>query len=150
MAAVATPTGTLTPTATVTGTPPATPTSTATATPTPPPAQGQGQGQGAGDDDKDGDRGRGQKLTDDERRQKDRTNASSESDERVEGNVLAVYCDRNPPEIIIGNRDGDVTLRLARGASGDCKYAEPGMYLTSDNADKQHEQLYDVFDFSVK
>jgi hypothetical protein len=133
--ATATPTGTLTPTSTSTPTP--SPTFTPTATPTSVTANVEEN------EDK------GRKLTEEQRRQKERSNAGSESDERVEGNIAAVYCERVPPEIVIANVDGAVTLRLVRGAAALCSSARPGQYLTSDNAEKQNEQLYDVFDFSV-
>jgi hypothetical protein len=123
--------------ATPTPTPTAVGTLAPTATPTPPAAVEENE-------DKP------RKLTEEQRRQKERSNAGSEEDERVEGNVIAVHCDRTPPEIVIVNRDGEVTLRLVRGAASLCQSARPGMYLTSDNAEKHHEQLYDVFDFSAK
>ncbi len=133
------PGATATPTVTATAT--ATPTATATATPTPTPVD-QFQ------DDTKVDKER--ELTDEQRRQLERTNTGSEEDERVEGNVLAVFCERRPPEILIGNRDGQVTLRLVRVAATRCASIQPGGYLTSDDAEKHHEQLYDIFDFSVR
>jgi hypothetical protein len=55
-----------------------------------------------------------------------RPNADSAEDERVDGGVLAVSCDRAPPEILIGNRDGQVTPRLLRDAVRRCGEVRPG------------------------
>ena len=43
-----------------------------------------------------------------------------------------------------------MTLRLLREAARRCGEVRPGQYLTSDQAEKQHELLYDVYDFSVQ
>jgi CSLREA domain-containing protein len=98
----------------------------------------------------DPNRDKEERLTEEERRQLERTNTGSEEDERVEGDVLAVSCDRSPPEVLIGNRDGRVTLRLLREAARRCGEVRPGQYLTSGDAEKQHELLYDVSDFAVR
>jgi hypothetical protein len=129
-------TATPTPTSTSPVTSTATPTFTATPTPGAEPAREN--------DDK------GRKLTDEQRRQKDRSNAGGEADERVEGNIVEVHCDLVPPRIVVANLDGPVTLLLVREAAPLCLSARPGQYLTSDNADKENEQLYVVFDFSAR
>jgi hypothetical protein len=43
-----------------------------------------------------------------------------------------------------------VTLRLLREAARRCAEVRPGQYLTSDDAAKPHELLYDVVDFAAR
>ena len=137
----ATPTGTLTVGATPTSTltPSATPTSTATPTPFAAPFTVQ-----EARDDTD----EPQKETENERRQRARTNQGSKDDESTEGNVLETRCDQPWPSVIIANRDGEVEVRLTREAQAACRSIEVGDYLEADG-EKQHEFLFDASDVTV-
>jgi CSLREA domain-containing protein len=84
-----------------------------------------------------------QKLTDEERQQRQRTNRSGRDDEHTEGNVTAVACDASIPTITIANRDGLVEIQLLHEAVQSCSSARIGDYLEADGV-KQTEQLFDA------
>lgn len=150
-----TPTATLTmsPTLTpeATGTPIGAPTATATvgsaatqtatpspsATPTPTPGA-------AHDEETDHPR----RLTQEERRHRERTNRSGADDERIEGNVVGVACGGDTPVVSIANRDGVVAVRLLGAAHRRCNLVRVGDYLEADGA-KQHELLFDAESIAV-
>jgi CSLREA domain-containing protein len=156
-----TPTGTLTstPTVTVTSTPTSTPTPTPTSTPTPTPTatptrtpdQGSFGVVTSGDDS---DRGSGKKdsdksenRTEEQQQQDQRTNRSNLDDYGTEGNVVDVVLDAAEPTIIIGNRDGNVTVIMR--CKSQCPTVHVGDYVVI-IGEKVNEQLYIAEDVSVE
>ncbi len=55
--------------------------------------------------------------------------------------MLAVYADRDPPAVLIANRDGLVEVRLIKDAKGAASWLKPGDYLEADGF-KEHEGLF--------
>jgi hypothetical protein len=90
-----------------------------------------------------------QKLTEEERQQRQRTNRLGQDDYRTEGNVVEVRCDAPIPTMVVANRDGNVELRLLKDAAPACGSIKVGDYLEAEG-EKQNEQLYDITDLSVK
>jgi autotransporter-associated beta strand protein len=131
-------TSTPTPTSTTTATP--TLTATATSTPVPIPAASYIS---PGDDDTDKPR----KETDEDRQQRQRTNTGNKDDVYIEGNVVEVHQDEVPPYVVIANKDGLVRVNLLCGSQ--CPTIRVGDYLEADG-EKQHEQLFDATDVSVR
>jgi len=82
------------------------------------------------------------------RLQRERTNRAGFDDYRIEGDVLATRCEAAPPEVTIGNRDGEVTVRLLHEAAAPCRSIRPGWYLEAEG-EKQHEFLFDAHDISI-
>jgi hypothetical protein len=85
------------------------------------------------------------KLTDDQRRQHQRTDRSGSDDVRTEGNVIATGCDTDPPTLSIANRDGTVVLTLLGGASKSCGAFPVGSYLVAEG-EKVNEQRFDAYE----
>jgi uncharacterized repeat protein (TIGR01451 family) len=105
-----------------------------------PPQQPAPQNSPGDDQDRHGDKD--DKPTEQERRQRERTNAASEDDERTEGDVIDVSGNElDPPEIVIGTRDGPQTVRLVKDAKGDARHIRVGDYLEADGW-KEHEGLF--------
>jgi hypothetical protein len=86
------------------------------------------------------------RLTQTERRHVERTNRLGLDDDRTEGNVLQTRCDQH--EIIIANRDGEVTLRLHDDARSACASVDIGTYLEAEGV-KETEQLFETYEISV-
>ncbi|MCC6179374.1 MAG: hypothetical protein IT305_29045 [Chloroflexi bacterium] len=89
------------------------------------------------DDDHDEPR----RLTEAQRRQRERTNQLGLDDDHTEGNVVAVRCAENV--VSIANRDGDAEVRLLGDARKACADVRVGDYLMAEGA-KQHEALFDA------
>jgi hypothetical protein len=87
------------------------------------------------------------KQTEEQRQQRQRTNRSGLDDYRTEGNVAEVHQDEQPPYVVIGNKDGLVRVNLLCG--NQCPKVQVGDYLEAEG-EKQHEQLYDATDVTVK
>jgi CSLREA domain-containing protein len=100
---------------------------------TPPPALQNSPG--------DDDTNRPRRETEDERRQRERTNRGGKDDVYVEGSVIETRCDLAWPSIVIANRDGAVEVKLLREAQKACRSIKPGDYLEADG-EKQHEYLF--------
>jgi hypothetical protein len=79
------------------------------------------------------------RLTETERRQRERTNQLGLDDAHTEGNVVEVNLDANPPSVVIGTRDGRQVVRL--DCSGGCPEVQVGDYLEAEGS-KEHEQLF--------
>jgi hypothetical protein len=103
---------------------------TATSTPIPPAPLVS-----PGDDDTDTPR----KQTAEHRQQREDTNAGNRDDVYTEGNVVEVHLDATQPYVVIGNRDGLMTLYLLCG--GHCPTIRVGDYITADGA-KESEQVF--------
>ncbi len=89
------------------------------------------------------------KLSDLERRQKERTNRGGFEDERIEGDVLEVNADRDSPSVLIANRDGPVEVRLIRDAKRAIGLIKPGDYLEASGF-KEHEGLFYADEVEIK
>ncbi|MFN8633963.1 MAG: Calx-beta domain-containing protein [Chloroflexota bacterium] len=94
------------------------------------------------DDDTDKPR----KLTDEERQQRQHTNAGNKDDVYTEGDVVEVHLDEQPPYIVIGTRDGLERVNLPCGR--DCPAIQVGDYVEADGQ-KQNEALFDATDITV-
>ncbi|MCC6420546.1 MAG: hypothetical protein IT429_20100, partial [Gemmataceae bacterium] len=81
------------------------------------------------------------KPTGQQRHQKERSNKGSKEDERVEGNVVAIDLNGQPPTITIANRDGNVVVVLSGDALADARYIKVGDYVEA-SGEKQHELLF--------
>ena len=115
----------------------------------------------ANNDDEEDDRPNQRSLTETQRHQRDRTNASGLDDERTEGNVLEVRCDASTPPryevafpthtpyLVIATRDGHQQLRLLYDTRAQCQSIRVGRYAEADG-EKQHELLFDVHNLTVK
>ena len=86
------------------------------------------------------------RLTETERRQKERTNRLGIDDDRTEGNVVSVGQDERGPFAVIANRDGQVTVLLQ--CDGGCPKVQAGQYLEADGV-KEHEQLFTAYNITV-
>jgi hypothetical protein len=73
-----------------------------------------------------------QRLTDEARQRRQRTNTSGRDDEHTEGNITAVDCTASTPTISIANRDGIVAVELQGDAVQECGDATVGAYLEAD------------------
>lgn len=87
------------------------------------------------------------RLSRQERRERERTNRLGEGDYALEGNVVAVRTDLEPPEIVVANRDGDVRVILQCGAN--CPTLRVGDYVSAAGT-KEHELLFYAEDVSVE
>ena len=85
-------------------------------------------------------------LTEQQRQQRRLTNRSNRDDVFIEGNVLEVHQDEEPPYVMVANRDGLVRVNLLCGSR--CPTIRVGQYLQADG-EKQHEFLFDATDVSV-
>jgi hypothetical protein len=90
-----------------------------------------------------------QKLTDEQRQQRQRTNRSGRDDEHAEGNITAVDCTASTPTISIANRDGTVVVELQGDAAQACGTATVGAYLEADGT-KQSEQRFTADSITVR
>ena len=81
------------------------------------------------------------KPTGEARHQKERSNKGSKEDERLEGNVVAIDLNGQPPTITIANRDGNVVVVLSGDALADARYIKVGDYVEA-SGEKQHELLF--------
>lgn len=89
------------------------------------------------------------KPTEEQQQQQQLTNASNRDDVSIEGNVVAVFADEQPPYVVIANRDGLVKVVLYKDAAKVAGSIRVGDYLEADG-EKQHEQLFDAYDLSIK
>lgn len=89
------------------------------------------------------------KLTEEQHQQRERTNRANLDDYRTEGNAVSSACDASIPTVTIANRDGNVVLQLSHDAKLACGSVRPGDYIEA-TGDKQHEQLYDVDQMTVR
>jgi sugar lactone lactonase YvrE len=81
-----------------------------------------------------------ERLTEQEKLQRTRTNTGSRDDETIEGDVLSVETEPSTPAtIVIANRDGRVTLVLL--CRDGCANARPGNYVKADGW-KENEGLF--------
>jgi hypothetical protein len=123
----ATPTGTLPAVTTATTTPTVTVTPDNTATTIPGPVQ-----TGNKEDSP-------KPKTEEQRRQEQHTNKGNRDDEYTEGNVDEVGQDGQGPFVVLGNRDGNMVVRLQCGSQ--CPTIKVGDYIEVDGT-KEHEQLF--------
>jgi hypothetical protein len=120
------------PTATFTPTP--TPTPSSLTNPTDP-ANSSGADQGKPKNEKSD----GKSETDDQKRERERTNRSGSDDYRTEGNVVAVDLNASPRTATIATHDGlQVIVLLCRDS---CDDPSIGDYLEADG-EKEHEALF--------
>jgi hypothetical protein len=89
------------------------------------------------------------KPTEEQQQQQQLTNTSNKDDVHVEGNVVGVHADEQPPYVVIANRDGLVKVVLYRDAAKVAASVQVGDYLDA-SGEKQHEQLFDAYDVSIK
>jgi hypothetical protein len=66
----------------------------------------------------------------------------SEEDRTIEGGVIRIHKDRNPPELILGNIDGEVTVRMLKTDEIDIHGVQVNDYLSIDG-EKIHEFLFE-------
>ena len=88
------------------------------------------------------------KETEDERRQRARTNQAGKDDEHIEGNVVEVYPGDRPPYVVIANRDGLVTVVLFKDAAKAADEIRVGDYLEA-AGEKQHVQLFHATEVEI-
>ena len=97
------------------------------------------------------------KLTKEQRKQRERTNAGNLDNEKTEGNVVGVRCSSSDPKlevkrgfiskpnetpyVLIGNEDGVQQVVFIKGVKSACKNIDVGDYLEAEGA-KEHEQLF--------
>lgn len=96
--------------------------------------------QGAPDEDSP------RKPTKEQRQQRQRTNHAGLDTYALEGNVVEVGTDAQGTFLVIGNRDGRVTVRLHKDAAKSTVCV--GYYVTV-SGEKQHEFLFEADDLSV-
>ena len=89
------------------------------------------------------------KETGEQRQQRERTNRGGKDDVYVEGNVVEVHPEAEPPYVMIGNRDGLVKVVLYKDAAQSASGIKVSDYLEADG-EKVHEQLFEATDVSVK
>jgi CSLREA domain-containing protein len=89
------------------------------------------------------------KPTEEQQQQQQLTNTSNKDDVHVEGNVVEVHTDELLPYVVIANRDGLVRVNLFRDATKAAGSIRVGDYLDA-SGEKQHEQLFDAYDVSIK
>jgi hypothetical protein len=87
--------------------------------------------------------------TEERQQQQQLTNTSNRDDVSIEGNVVEVHTDEQPPYVVIANRDGLVKVVLYKDAAKVAGSIRVGDYLEADG-EKQHEQLFDAYDLSIK
>ena len=90
----------------------------------------------------------GKSLTPEQRHQRQRTNKSSPEDERLEGNVVAVNPDGQPPTITVANIDGNVIVVLFGDAAKLRQYIRVGDYVEL-IGQKIHELLFEALDLYI-
>jgi len=97
------------------------------------------------------------KLTKEQRKQRERTNAGNLDNEKTEGNVVGIRCSSSDPEpkvkrgfiskpnempyVLIGTQDGVQQVVFTKGVKSRCKELHVGDYLEAEGA-KEHEQLF--------
>jgi hypothetical protein len=97
------------------------------------------------------------KLTKEQRKQRERTNAGNLDNEKTEGNVVGVRCSGSDPElkvrrgfiskpnetpyVLIGTQDGVQQVVFTKGVKSACKDVHVGDYLEAEGR-KEHEQLF--------
>ena len=86
------------------------------------------------------------KETEDERRERQHTNRSNRDQYSLEGNVVEVHQDAEPPYVIVANIDGLVKVVLY--CKDQCPTIRVGDYLEADG-EKVHEHLFEATDVSV-
>jgi hypothetical protein len=90
------------------------------------------------------------KETREQQQQRERTNRSDLDEYRVEGNVMEVHADADPPYVVIANRDGLVkVVLLGKDAAIAADSIKVGDYLEADG-EKQNELLFEAESVSVK
>jgi hypothetical protein len=94
----------------------------------------------------DRDREQSKPKTEEQRQQAEQTNRSGRDDLHTEGDVLAVNLTKQPPEIIIGTRDGRQTIQLHCGSQ--CPTISVGDYVEVDGT-KENEGLFYADDVTV-
>jgi hypothetical protein len=94
---------------------------------------GNQQQQNNDDDDDD------KPETREQRQQREDTNQGNKDDVYTEGSVVEVHLDENPPRIVIGNKDGQVTVILQCGSQ--CPSISVGQYVEIDGV-KENESLF--------
>jgi hypothetical protein len=107
--------------------------------------QGQVYDPNNDDHDKDDEK---PKETEQQRHERNRTNASSPDDERIEGNVISTNCADAWPYLTIANRDGEVEVRLVKDAKKYCDNIQVGDYFDA-TGQKIHELLFYAEDFTL-
>jgi hypothetical protein len=125
--------------------PVSTATSTATATPTLSPTltPAQGPSSHSSDDEEDDPR----KPTDEQRQQRQHTNAGNRDDYHTEGTVTAVGSEGETLVVLIALRDGIQEVRLHCAASG-CPDVRVGDYVEAEGT-KENESLFYADEISV-
>lgn len=91
----------------------------------------------------------GRKPTAEQRQQRERTNRANLEDYRTEGNAVTSDCSAPIPTVTIASRDGGVVLQLFHDARLACETVRPGDYVEA-VGEKQHEQLYEVDQLTVR
>jgi hypothetical protein len=97
------------------------------------------------------------KLTKEQKKQRERTNAGNLDNEKTEGNVVGVRCSSSDPEpkvrrgfiskpnetpyALIGTQDGVQQVVFTKGVKSKCKEIAVGDYLEAEGS-KEHEQLF--------
>jgi hypothetical protein len=102
-----------------------------------------------GDDSADDERVERERETDEERRQRARTNQGNRDDDAVEGDVIETHCEAPWPYAVIANRDGAVEVKLLKDAQKACSSIQVGDYLEADG-EKQHEGLFYADSVEIK
>jgi hypothetical protein len=88
------------------------------------------------------------KETEEQQQQRERTNKGNKDDVHVEGNVVEVHPDEQPPYVVIANKDGLVKVILLGDAAKAAGSIRVGDYLEADG-EKQNEHLFEATDISV-
>jgi hypothetical protein len=104
---------------------------------------GDDSGRGSGKKDSD----KSESRTEEQQQQDQHTNRGNRDDYGTEGNVVAIVEGADEPTIIIGNRDGNVTVILR--CKSQCPTVHVGDYVVI-IGEKVHEQLYIAEDVSVE
>jgi len=72
----------------------------------------------------------------------------SENERELRGQVLEIYKDRKPPELIVATIDGKVTVKVLRSGEIDREGVKPGDHVSLDG-EKIHELLFEATDIEV-
>jgi hypothetical protein len=89
------------------------------------------------------------KLTEEQRRQKQRTNTGGLDDAHTEGDVVDVSgLAGDPPSVVIANRDGLVTVVLLGEAKRVAPSIRVGQYLQAEG-EKVHEHLFEAHEVDL-
>jgi hypothetical protein len=81
------------------------------------------------------------RLTEEQRRHRQHTNAGNEDDYHTEGNVAAVERDGDTLTILVGMRDGTQRVVLSCSVSSPCPDVRPGDYIEAEGV-KENEALF--------